>query len=157
MAKAHRWRQGHGIDPFREWGRRVLPDAPDGNVLVDLDVAVRHYGSNYGLDASGDLLLIEKKEFDGKVTWGEQHVYASIDRFAKNDKKYRGSYVLRIRYTESIPLCSGCGAGDCKGCGAPVMSADDAHRIFLSAQLEWDDRPISHAILEELLEGRLIP
>ena len=157
MAEAHRWRQSYGIDPFREWGRRVLPHSLDGNVIVDLDVAVRHYGPNYQLDRLGDLMLIEKKEFEGRLTPGEMLVYDSIDRLAKQDSRFRGWYLLRIRYTELIPTCSGCGADGCKGCGAPVMSADAAYRFFLSAQLEWDNRPISHAVLQELLEGRLIP
>lgn len=49
----------YGIDPFREWGRRELGREI---VLADLDIAVRRYGRRFGLDESGDLMLIEKKE-----------------------------------------------------------------------------------------------
>jgi len=54
--------ESYGIDPFREWGRRVLGKSI---VLADLDISVRRYGSRFDLDSHGDLMLIEKKE-----TWG---------------------------------------------------------------------------------------
>ena len=49
----------YGLDPFREWGRRELGLCI---VIADLDYAVRRYGERFGLDAEGDLMLIEKKE-----------------------------------------------------------------------------------------------
>ena len=70
----HKWRQGHGIDPAREWMRRNLPGSKEGMVLVDLDLAIRRYGKHYGLDGEGDLMLVEKKEYSGKLTWGQRHV-----------------------------------------------------------------------------------
>jgi hypothetical protein len=52
--------QSYGLDPFREWGRRVLGKA--GIVLVDIDTAVRRYGPRFGLGPDGDAMLVEKKE-----------------------------------------------------------------------------------------------
>ncbi len=52
----------YGIDPLREWGRRILGR---DIVLCDLDLAVRRYGPRFGLNPYGDLMLIEKKE-----SWG---------------------------------------------------------------------------------------
>ena len=49
----------YGIDPVREWMRRELGL---NIVIVDLDYAVRRYGTRFGLDSEGDLMLIEKKE-----------------------------------------------------------------------------------------------
>ena len=49
----------YGLDPFREWGRRELGKSI---VLIDLDIAVRRYGSRFGIDSEGDLMLVEKKE-----------------------------------------------------------------------------------------------
>jgi len=51
--------ESYGLDPFREWGRRELGRSI---VLADLDIAIRRYGPRFGLDADGDLMIIEKKE-----------------------------------------------------------------------------------------------
>ena len=147
----HEWRQGHGIDPMREWMRRELPGSKDGLgngiVLVDLDLALRRYGRKYGSDSMGDLLLIEKKEYHGEVTFGEKFIYNWISEAANesaNKKtRWRGWYVLRVVYKESTQFCP-----ECK---QPIEDKDEAFARFCNAKIYIDEKEMSHEQLREWL------
>ena len=152
----HIWRQGYGIDPMREWMRRELPGSSDGHgsgiVLIDLDLAVRRYGAAYGLDSIGDLLLVEKKEYIGKVTPGEKRVYDWLDHAVKSSEyslRWRGNHVLAVQYT-SEPFF-------CKECHQPVESDDAAYLRFKSAKLILDGKEITHDELRKLLDQKCHP
>lgn len=152
MAEGLHWRQGHGIDPFREWGRRELPGPKDGKrsglVWVDLDGAIRRYGPAFGLDDSGDLLLYEKKENSGKLTYGEAFVYKWLAvAIASSEKaeRWRGNHLIRVTYMVPPPTCH--------ECGQPLMNADAAYDLFRTATLQLDDHEISHEELRAFLVG----
>jgi hypothetical protein len=145
----HVWRQGHGIDPMREWMRRELPGSKDGMVLVDLDLAVRRYGNRYGLDAEGDLLLLEKKEYIGQLTPGEKRVYDWIDKAIKASRmitRWRGWNLLKIVYRDTPRICD--------TCKQPIESPDQAYERFSKATLYLGDKEISHTDLKSLLEKK---
>lgn len=144
----HRWRQGYGIDPFREWVRRELPGSSNGFVISDIDYGVRLYGDNFGLDEDGDLMLIEKKEFSGDVTIGQRRMFRWVkdavkDETGQYEKRFRGIHLIQVKYTEEIPCC--------ESCGAPDMSRDDAYNLFMSAKLAWDRDSVTHEELRKIL------
>ena len=143
------FRQGYAIDPFRAWARKYLPGPKDGMVLIDADVYVRRYGPSFGLDGSGDLMGIEKKEFGGQVTGGEGYVYRFIDRAMKGgapDGRWRGNHILRVRYSEWWPMC--------EHCKQPITTNETfGVRLFLGATLEWDGNAITHEELRGILMG----
>lgn len=143
------WRQGHGIDPLREWGRRDLPKPRDGFVWIDLDGAIRRYGNNFGLDPDGDLMLYEKKEMSGTLTQEKARVYNWVDHGIETGDyagRYRGSHVLRVVYPkDSIPKCD--------KCGAPMLTPDEAYAVFLLSKLFWDDKAVTHEELRAILLG----
>lgn len=144
----HKWRQGYGIDPMREWIRRELPGSRKGMVVIDLDMAVRRYGPNYGLDSTGDLMLVEKKEYSGQLTGGERYVYGWISKAIENGDygdRWRGTRLLRVMYTKKIPVCD--------ECGQPKMSDDEAYDLFATAKIEWNNESIGHDQLKLFLEG----
>ena len=133
---------------MREWMRRELPSSRDGLVLVDLDLAIRRYGQRYGLDADGDLLLLEKKEYVGQVTGGEMRVYGWLDKAIKASQafveRWRGWNVLRIVYKSQPCIC--------EKCNQPIENADQAYERFTQATLYLGSKKISHADLREWLE-----
>lgn len=145
----HVWRQGYGNDPMREWMRRELPGGKDGLVLIDLDLAVRRYGENYGLDAEGDLLLVEKKEYAGQLTGGEKFVYSWIDKAIGEGKmlsRWRGWEVLKVVYKDEPCVC--------EKCNQPVENKDQAYDRFSKATLYLGDKEISHTDLKMWLEKK---
>ena len=145
----HVWRQGYGIDPMREWMRRELPSSRDGLVLVDLDLAVRRYGNNYALDAVGDLLLLEKKEYVGQLTWGERFIYGWIDKAIKAGEmlaRWRGWHVLKVLYKNEPCIC--------EKCKQPIETPDQAYKRFSDATLYFDGIEISHADFKKRLEEK---
>lgn len=152
MAEGLHWRQGHGIDPVREWMRRVLPGPAQGVVIIDLDYAFRRYGERLGLDREGDLLLIEKKEYEGTVTGGEKAVMRWIDNALRasgtHGNRYRGASLLRVRYRTEPTICD--------KCKQPRENSDEAYERFLGADLEWGDRTVSHEELASILLGELV-
>jgi hypothetical protein len=134
---------------MREWMRRELPGSRDGMVLVDLDLAVRRYGDRYGLDAEGDLLLLEKKEYVGQLTPGERRVYDWVDKAIKTSRmitRWRGWNFLRIVYKEPPHIC--------EQCKQPIENADQAYQRFLKATLYLGDNKITHDDLRLLLEKK---
>lgn len=146
----HKWRQGHGIDPLREWMRRDLPASSKGLVIIDMDVALRRYGRRYGLDALGDLMLIEKKEYIGRVTRGERHIYNWLNNAmltSEYRERWRGIHLLEIVYSSPLE--------NCPSCGQPIQSADQAYQRFVDASLVFDGGVINHDELRETLEARL--
>lgn len=149
MAEELVFRQGYAIDPFRAWGRKFLPRPAEGMVLIDADVYVRRYGPKFGLDGVGDLLGIEKKEFNGRIKEGEGFVYRFIDRAMKDGApagRWRGNHVLRIRYAEWWPIC--------EHCEQPITTDETlAVRMFLGSSLEWDGKRIDHDELRLILLG----
>jgi len=159
----HVFRQSSSVDPFRAWVRKILPSGKDGFVITDLDIAVRRFGKNYGLDGEGDLLLIEKKEFNGRLENGQKRVYDWLSKIvSKSDKKeeWRGWRELRIIYADKPEIC--------KSCGQPVQNDDDVeYRRFLRARIyleksEWvnnflqvvESKEITHDELKKFLEGK---
>jgi hypothetical protein len=145
-----KWHLGAGIDPMREWMRRDLPKPSEGLVLTDIDLAVRRYGKRFGTDAEGDLMLVEMKERDLSPTAGEAYVLRWLDKAIGTghySQRYRGSHVLKVAYDLSlIPTCPACGARE--------MSADQAYRVGLYAQVYLEDQPVSHEALAKLLVGQ---
>ena len=130
----------YGIDPMREWMRHACPSASDGFVPIDVDLAVRTYGSVFGIDAEGTLMVVEKKEFTGQVTGGEKAVYRWLNSAIASGShadRWRGCHILEIAYTEHWPECSGCGQ-------SIRTDAETAMRMFLTATLRWDYLPITH-------------
>lgn len=143
-----KWRQGWGIDPFREWGRRDLPGPAEGIVIIDLDNAIRRYGEAHGYPKQGDLILIEKKEMNGRMTGGEGYVYGWLDTAIATGEMgdyWRGCHVIRVTYTAEAIVCH--------ECGAPKETAEEAYARFLSAKLQLDGKPITHAELKAWILG----
>lgn len=146
----HVWRQGHGIDPLREWMRRELPNASDGIVIIDADCAVRRYGPNYGLDSDGDLMLIEKKEARGVLTHGEDRLYRWIDKAIASGEyksRWRGNHILHIEYRQPCPVCL--------SCWQPIQDADTAYQRFSTADIRLDGKDISLEEFKCYLIGKL--
>ena len=114
-------------------------------VLVDLDLAVRRYGPDFGLDADGDLMLIEKKEQGAKVRGGTKRVYQWIHNLLKKHEKYRGTHIIEIYYNEEFPKC--------QHCKQPNMTADDAYELMRSASVKYDGKEISLDDLKCVLLG----
>jgi hypothetical protein len=142
------WRQKNDIDPMREWIRKELPGPGFGMVVEDIDVAIRRYGKNYGLDDYGDLMLIEKKEEHGRTTPGQVRVYNWINDYAKGAAdRWRGWHLIKIEYTKDPTLCN--------HCGQPNETPESAYNRFVTARLFWNAKPISHNELKEILEGRV--
>jgi hypothetical protein len=132
---------------MREWMRRELPGSKDGMVIADLDLAVRRYGERYGLDAEGDLLLLEKKEYIGQLTLGEKRIYDWVDRAIKAGRmiaRWRGWNLLRIAYKEQPCIC--------EKCKQPIESADQAYERFSKATLYLGNKEITHDDLKLWLE-----
>lgn len=143
----HSWRQGFGIDPMREWMRRELPSARDGMVISDLDVAIRRYGQRYGLDAEGDLRLLEKKEYIGQLTQGQKRVYGWLDQAIASSKmlsRWRGWNVLRVAYKDEPHVC--------ETCNQPIETPDQAYDRFSRASLYLDGKEITHEDFRKWLE-----
>lgn len=148
----HVWRQGYGRDPMREWMRREFPGGKDGLVLVDLDLAVRRYGPKYDLDAEGDLMLIEKKEYAGKLTYAEGRVYGWIGKGIEGgvyEGRYRGFFLLRVVYRDEPDVC--------EHCHQPIENEEEAYKRFATARLFLDDKEITHDELRKLIEGNILP
>jgi hypothetical protein len=129
--------------------RRALPGPRAGVVIIDLDYALRRYGADLDLDPEGDLLLIEKKEYDGEVTGGERAVMrwfrTALANSTTHRNRFRGTALLRVRYkTEAMK---------CPKCGQPKESADEAYARFMAAELEWAHAPISQEDLAKRLLG----
>lgn len=139
----HTWRSDSDLDPFREWARRVLPGSSEGLVISDIDTIVRRYGKLFGSDDEGMFEAIERKRDDEKVTKGEQIIYGNLDYYLRNNPRWKGCHLLRIRYTKEWPSCP------C--CGRRLQDADLVYDLFCSARLEWNEKPISHKTLEEYL------
>ena len=144
-----RFRQGHGIDPFREWARRELPQPEEGLVISDLDYAFRRYGEMFFLDGLGDLMLIEKKEMTGTQTEGQKRIYNWIDTAIKTGDygdRWRGRHLFHANYSKPCPICP--------RCHQPFEDRDSAYERLLSALLKWNGMEITHARLKEILLGR---
>jgi hypothetical protein len=125
--------------------RRILPGPGEGMVIVDLDMAIRRYGSKYGLDSHGDLMLIEKKEYVGQLTPGQKRIYEWISN-RMECKEWRGWHILKVNYLEDVRMCD--------KCKQPIESPDEAYLRFLSATLKYDGRTITHDEMRRLIEGR---
>jgi hypothetical protein len=130
----------YGLDPFREWGRRILPPSRDGYVNIDGDSLSRRYGPRFGLDSNGDLMAIEKKENGAQVTTGEKLVYNWIDhglRTGDYGSRWRGWHTLGVTYNMDWPMCPVC---------RQYIRTDTglALRMFSEGVLSWDGKPINH-------------
>lgn len=134
---------------MREWMRRELPSAGEGMVISDLDVAIRRYGRKYGLDAEGDLRLLEKKEYTGQLTSGQMRVYNWIDRAIASSKmlsRWRGWSVLRVAYKDEPCIC--------EKCKQPIETPDQAYDRFSKASLYLDGKEITHEDFKRWLEKK---
>lgn len=90
--------------PLREYMRLTLPSGPSGCVVEDLDILVRHYGINYGLDATGRFMLIEQK-FPGSFIGSAQIrtfglIHDTLRKGDPNRERYVGYYVLNIAFDD---------------------------------------------------------
>ena len=139
-----RWRQGHGIDSFREWGRRCLPRPGAGMVITDLDIGIRRYGNNFGLDQEGDLMLIEKKEYVGVVGNGQRRVYDWVSKYIEHPL-WRGWHILKVDYATDAVLC--------EKCHQPIETADQSFERFLGAKLTFDGKQVSSEDLAKIIKG----
>lgn len=145
------------IEPLREWIRRMMPNASDGFVVIDLDynrgmddlgknVWIRRYGQRYDLDEQGDAMIISIKENRGRQTGAEGWIYRFLDTGMKTGdmrKRWRGIHYLKIDYTEDFPICS--------MCKQSWLTEDKAFELFLTAKLKWDGEDISHEELKHVL------
>jgi len=143
----HEFRQRYGIDPFSEWFRRILPGSKNGLVKIDLDYAIRRYGNHYDLDDFGDLMLVEKKEFIGRLTGGQIRIYGWLDTAIKKafPERWRDWHLMKINYQEPFPIC--------RECGQPIMDKEAAFRIFSTSKVSWDNMEITHHQLAKIIEG----
>jgi hypothetical protein len=130
---------------LREWMRRILPGPREGIVISDLDIGIRRYGPNYDLDGEGDLMLMEKKEFMGQITGGQRRIYNWIDARLNKDIRWRGWHLLKIDYLGNSKVCN--------QCKQPMETADEAFMRFISAQLQYGGKRISHDELRDIIEG----
>lgn len=88
---------------FREYIRNNFPSGPDGLVAEDIDLIIRWYGPNFGLDNNGQFILCELKNgLHEKVGLAQQMTFGLIHRLLKhadpNGRYYKGFYV--INYTD---------------------------------------------------------
>lgn len=94
----------HQVLPLREYLRHKLPPGPAGCVVEDLDLLVRHFGTNYGLDATGRFMLIEQKHpgyfIEGAQVWTFRLVHDTLRKGDPNRERYVGYYVLNIAFDD---------------------------------------------------------
>lgn len=88
--------------PLREYLRRKLPAGSSGCVIEDLDLLVRHFGNNYGIDTIGRFMLIEQKHpgsfIEGAQVWTFRLVHDTLRKGDPDRKRYVGYYVLNIAF-----------------------------------------------------------
>lgn len=136
------WRLGHGRDPMREAIRRDMPNSRDGVVFTDIDLAVRHFGPNYGLDSDGDLMVIECKTRGARLTKGkgQDRVLCMLDEGMSTGQwghRWLGVHLLSIEYQSEPRIC--------ETCEQPIESADEAYARFRNATLRWDGVEITYS------------
>lgn len=87
------------ILPFREWIRNNLPSGRDGFIVEDLDLVIKVYGRNYGLDRKGKFMLCELKFYPKSIGYAQKQLYGLIDKLLRSadpDKnRYQGYYVIQ--------------------------------------------------------------
>ena len=78
--------------------REELPDGTVGFVAEDLDLIIRHWGPNYGLDDVGRFRFVEVKHGEPKIDDAQQWTFSLIDdtcrRGDPDGARYDGFYVV---------------------------------------------------------------
>ena len=96
---APRWRgtDPHKVlDPLREMIRNECPTGREGFVAEDLDLIIKYFGVNYGLDSNGRIRLIEVKHGDAVIGYAQSKTFTLIDQLMRaGDEALVKSGVLR--------------------------------------------------------------
>lgn len=94
--------------PLREYIRQEFPRGSDGLVAEDLDLVIRHFGSNYGTDAKGRLMLIEQKHAGYGIGTAQQKTFGLIDELLRrgdpDGQRYLGYYLLNCVFDGMQPV-----------------------------------------------------
>jgi len=92
----------HHVDFVRDFIRDNLPSWGDGNglVVLDYDLILRVYGSEYDTDSTGRFALVELK-LGGELTSGQKKTFSLLDsmltRGDLDGNRYIGSYSLHYQ------------------------------------------------------------
>lgn len=88
--------------PLRDYLRTAFPNGNSGFVVEDLDVVVRHYGTDYHTDTKGRLLLIEQKHPGHGIGAAQKMTFGLMDTLMRKADperlRYLGYYVLQVAF-----------------------------------------------------------
>jgi hypothetical protein len=103
MSSGHVWRgdNGHERHPERDFLRKHLPHAAQGQVVLDLDLVLRVYGRD---DQEGRFRLVELKKTGAPMAYGETRTFRLIDRLLRQadptGRHYDGFHVIETATRE---------------------------------------------------------
>jgi hypothetical protein len=131
----HVWRgPPEKLEPIREYLRRGdHPDGKDGYVVTDLDLVVRTFGRNYGLDAKGKFRLMEIKYGSACVETAQFRTFGLADellRAGDPEGRYEGVYTVHHRIPEMARHSDDC---ECR-CNRPIPEVHDEDEITVMNQ-----------------------
>ncbi len=85
-------------EPLRDMIREELPEGTAGFVAEDLDLIIRHWGPNYGLDDIGRFRFVEVKHGKPKIDDAQRYTFTLIDDTCRrgdlDGTRYDGFYIV---------------------------------------------------------------
>ena len=112
-----------------------MPTGRDGFVVEDLDLIIRWYGPQFGLDSIGRLRLCEIKyhPMPRPLVVAQQKTFGLLARMCENDERFDGLYVI------NLPL-----SGPEVDWAAASWCINGQYWMDTEAFLSWCKVPVSH-------------